>query len=84
MKEMCMEMLDEMLDEQGDVMVAGISFAPSYILKQLDPIAYKQALDEVVESRIDDLRDEVDSLDPELDAEEIALLVADIEALENI
>ena len=27
---------------------------------------------------------EVDSLDPELDAEEIALLVADIEALENI
>ena len=84
MKEMCMEMLDDMLDEQGDVKIAGITFSPSYILKQLDPIAYKQALDEVIESRIDDLRYEVESLDPELDAEEIALLVADIEALENI
>ena len=84
MKEMCMEMLDEMLDEQGEVKIAGIWFSPSYILKQLDPIAYKQALDEVIESRIEDLRYEVESLDPELDAEEIALLVADIEALENI
>ena len=34
---------DEMLDDcEGEVMIAGVLFSPSYILKELDPIAYRE------------------------------------------
>ena len=36
------EMYDEILDDcEGEVMIAGIRFSPSYILKELDPTAYR-------------------------------------------
>ena len=42
-------LLDELLDEEGTVEVAGIEFYPSQILKELDPIAYRESLSDVQE-----------------------------------
>ena len=37
-------MYDEMLDENGPVMVCGMAFSPSRILKELDSVAYNCGL----------------------------------------
>ena len=34
------ERFDDMLDESGSVVIAGLEFSPSAILKEMDPIAY--------------------------------------------
>lgn len=35
------EMYDEALDEQGEVKIGTLTFYPSQILKECDPIAYR-------------------------------------------
>ena len=35
------DIADNLLDEEGDIIIAGIHFDPSHILKELDPIAYR-------------------------------------------
>lgn len=37
-------------DIHGDIVIAGITFSPSDILKELDPIAYKQEFDSFINS----------------------------------
>lgn len=44
------DQFDEMLDESGDVDVAGYTFSVSHILKNLDPIAYRCSLNDYVDS----------------------------------
>lgn len=41
---------DELLDSDGDVPVAGVSFSPSRILRELDPIAYRCGLFDFIDS----------------------------------
>ena len=42
-REMVEDMVDEMLDADGQVItVAGITYVPSQILKEMDPIAYNE------------------------------------------
>jgi predicted nucleic acid-binding Zn-ribbon protein len=41
---------DELLNEDGEVKIGGISFDRAYILKELDEIAYEQGLSEYVDS----------------------------------
>lgn len=36
-----LEQYDDFLDESGEFTVGGCTFRPSYILKELDPIAYR-------------------------------------------
>ena len=36
------EMFDEMLNEEGEIVIAGITFDRAYILKEMDPIAYDE------------------------------------------
>jgi len=39
------QVYDEILDDcEGEVMIAGVLFSPSYILKELDPIAYREGV----------------------------------------
>lgn len=78
------EMVDEMLDQDGDIRIGGIYFSRSYILKELDPIAYRELVTDLADARITDLQDELDCLDPETDADEIAEIQAQIEELENV
>ena len=45
------EMYDEILDDcEGEVMIAGVIFSPSYILKELDPTAYRCGVLDLMDS----------------------------------
>lgn len=63
MREMLQEMVDEMLDMDGDVVIAGITFSRSYILKELDPIAYREIMLEMADSHIEDLKSDLEYLE---------------------
>ena len=83
-RETILEMVDEMLDCDGQVLkVAGMTYTPSQVLREMDPIAYNEQVQGYIDCHLTDLRDEVECLDPELDADEIADLNARIEELED-
>ena len=84
MLEMIQEMVDEALDSEGDVVIGGLHFARSAIVRELDPVAYRIMCVEFADNLISDLQDELESLDPEVDAEEIEDLQFRIEQLERI
>ncbi len=41
---------DDMLDESGPVVIAGLEFNPSAILKEMDPIAYDTNFNDYMDS----------------------------------
>lgn len=81
---------DDYLDQEGDVTVAGLTFSPSQIIKELDPTAYRcgkidyddgMDLDDVEEYK--DLCEELEGLEGEHEDAESALseMVEEAEAL---
>jgi hypothetical protein len=67
------ERFDEMLDESGPVIVGGIEFSPSAILKEMDPIAYDVGFNDYMDSMdidTDELSDSDydDSMDGDFDS----------------
>jgi len=53
---------DEILDDcEGEIMIAGVLFSPSYILKELDPIAYREGVLSLIDSIEEE--DDPESLD---------------------
>ena len=77
------DMVDELLDSEGDVNIGNLSYSRSYILKNVDPIAYREVCLEVVNSEIENLQYDLDRLDPETDAEEVEDFKERIAALEE-
>lgn len=65
------EMVDEMLDEQGDVEIGNLSYSRSQVLRLVDPIAYRMTVNEMIDSLISDLEYDIDCLDADDDVEEI-------------
>ena len=61
------EMVDDIFDSEGDVEIGNLSFNRSQILKQLDPTAYREEVNNYIDSMIEDL-------DPESDVDEIERL----------
>lgn len=43
------EQYDEMLDEQGDIHIGSLTYSPSQVLKEVDPIAYRCGFSDVQE-----------------------------------
>jgi len=84
MREMIEEMVDEMLDLQGDVVIGNLTFSRSSIVREMDPTAYRELCNDFADSMISDLQDELDCLDPEVDEEEIADIKERIGLLESI
>lgn len=78
-----LEMVDEMLDIEGDVIIGNLTFSRSEIVKRLDPVAYRIIVNEMIDNHIDELRDDMESLDPELDADEVEQMQEMISDLEN-
>lgn len=78
------EMVDEMLDQDGDIRIGGVYFVRSAIMKEMDPIAYRGLVTDLADARITDLQDDLDRLDPDTDADEIAEIQAQIDELENV
>ena len=83
-REMIEEMLDDALDCDGEVEIGSLSFSRSQIVRELDPIAYRMMLTDYADSMIQDLQYDLDRLDPEVDADEIADIQERIEELETI
>jgi len=81
--DMIIEMVDEMLDCEGDVVIGNLTFSRSQIVKRLDPTAYRVIALEIVDSQIEDLQYDLDRLDPELDADEIEDIKERITDLED-
>lgn len=83
MRDFVTEMVDELLDSEGEVTIGNLSYSRSEVLKAVDPIAYREVCLEVVNSEIENLQYELDRLDPELDAEEVEDYKERIAALED-
>ena len=82
MRKDILEMVDELIDSDGQVLIGNLVFNRSDIVRKMDPTAYRIMVCEVVDSMIEDLQYDLDRLDPEVDAEEIADLqerIADLE-----
>ncbi len=75
-----LEMVDEMLDMDGPVMIGSLEFSKSQILKRLDPIAYREVCLDYINSHIEDLQYDLERSD---DEEEIVWLKEQIEELED-
>jgi hypothetical protein len=82
-REDIMDMVDEMLDADGDICIGGVYFVRSQILKEMDPIAYAEVCSNYIDARLVDLQDDLDRLDPELDADEVESIQEMIEELED-
>lgn len=73
------DQFDECLDGSGDVSIAGYTYAPSYALKSVDPVAYRCGLNDYADSMFDkEYTEEYKALQDEIDQ-----LESDIEDLEN-
>ena len=83
MRDFITDMVDELLDSEGDVNIGNLSYSRSYILKNVDPIAYREVCLEVVNSEIENLQYDLDRLDPVTDAEEVEDYKERIAALEE-
>jgi hypothetical protein len=62
--EEALELYEQMLDESGPVVIAGLEFSPSAILKEMDPIAYDTNFNDYMDAcdiDTDDLLDDEDS-----------------------
>jgi hypothetical protein len=77
-KGMITEVIDEMLDMDGEVEIYGIRFLRSEILKKIDPIAYREVALNIVNERIEELQYELEHLDPD-EIELINEQIADLE-----
>lgn len=56
------EEYDEMLDEQGDVCIGSLTYAPSLVLKETDPTAYRCGLIDYNDSRMTEIKDEIEEI----------------------
>ena len=83
MRDMILEMVDELIDSEGEVRIGNLIFSRSEIVRRLDPTAYSIMVSEIVESEIENLQYDLDRLDPELDADEVEDLQERIADLEN-
>ena len=72
MRDDILDMVDELLDSDGEVQIGNLLFSRSRIVKELDPTAYRIMVNEIIDSRIEDLEYDISCLDEELDADEIA------------
>jgi hypothetical protein len=61
---------EEALDEQGDIVIGSLRYSPSYVLKEVDPIAYDCGLNDYIDSleiEPEELQEELEGLEEELE-----------------
>ena len=79
-----LEMVNEMIDCDGPVIIGNLTFYRSDIVRRLDPVAYREMVCNITDSMIEDLEYDLERLDSEVDADEIADIRERIESLENV
>ena len=78
-----LEMVDEMIDCDGDVVIGNLTFSRSEIVKRLDPVAYRIMVNEIIDSHIEDLEYDLQRMDPEFDSEDMEFVRERIAELED-
>ena len=63
---MAIDQYDEILDMDGPVLVGGLEFLPSRIIRELDPVAYRCGMADYMDDCDQEI---VDDNDPRLDEE---------------
>jgi hypothetical protein len=71
MREMILDMVDEILDQEGDIKIGNSTFSRSAIMRELDPVAYREMVADMVDSFLTDLKDELENTDDAEEREEI-------------
>jgi hypothetical protein len=74
------DMVNDILDEQGEVTIGNLTFYPSQILRECDPTAYRITVNEYIDNMIQDLQYDLDRTD---DADERTDLQDQITELED-
>lgn len=77
--EMIIEMVDELLDMEGDVIIGNLTFSRSEIVRRLDPIAYREIALDIVNSHIEDLQYDLERTDDDDEIEAIKESIAELE-----
>ena len=77
------DMVDELLNSEGEVQIGNLIFDRSEIVKRCDPTAYRIMVNEIIDSMIGDLQYDQDRLDPETDMDEHQEIQERIDELEN-
>jgi hypothetical protein len=77
--EAIIEMVDEILDMDGPVMIGNLTFSRSQIVKRLDPVAYREICLDIVNSQIEDLQYDLERSDDEEEREAIKEQIAELE-----
>ena len=77
--EFVMEMVDELLDSDGDVVIGNLTFSRSDIVRRLDPVAYREMALDFVNSHIEDLEYDLERSDDEDEIEAIKEQIAELE-----
>lgn len=82
-KDDILDMVDEMIDCDGEVKIGNLLFSRSEIVKRLDPTAYRIMVTEIVDSRLEDLEYDLERLDPDTDADEVEFVRKQIRELQD-
>lgn len=77
--EAIIEMVDEMLDMDGTVVIGNLTFYRSDIVRRLDPVAYREMALDIVNSHIEDLQYDLERTDNEDERAEIQEMIDDFE-----
>ena len=77
--EAIIEMIDELLDCEGDVVIGNLTFSRSQIVKRLDPVAYREICLDIVNSQIEDLQYDLERSDDEDEIEALKESIAELE-----
>jgi hypothetical protein len=77
--EMIIEMVDEMLDMEGDVIIGNLTFSRSDIVRRLDPVAYREMALDIVDAHIGDLQYDLERTDDEEEREALQAQIAELE-----
>lgn len=57
---------DEALDSEGDIQVAGLTFSPSQIVKEMDPTAYRCGMNDYNDEEQNTLTEEIEQLEADI------------------
>lgn len=74
------EMVDDLLDSEGAVTIGNLTFYPSQILRECDPVAYRMTVNDYIYNMIQDLEYDLERTD---DADEQVDLKEQIAELED-
>ena len=78
-----LEMVDEMIDCDGDIVIGNLTFSRSDIVRKCDPTAYRIMVNEIIDSHIEDLEYDLQRMDPEFDSEDMEFVRERIAELED-